>query len=106
MRSYPALLIGRLGVDVRYHGQGLGSQTLDFIMRLYLHTDKEGLCRFVIVEAINSPEILRFYERNGFKLLFSSEEEELYSFDIQAGSALRTRMMYCDLKQWRDRQSL
>lgn len=106
MRSYPALLIGRLGVDVRYHGQGLGSQTLDFIMRLYLHPDKEGLCRFVIVEAINRPETLRFYERNGFKLLFSSEEEELYSFDIQACSALRTRMMYCDLKQWRDRQSL
>ncbi len=43
MRSYPALLIGRLGVDVRYHGLGLGSQTLDFIMRLYLHPDA-GVC--------------------------------------------------------------
>lgn len=106
MRSYPALLIGRLGVDVRYHGQGLGSQTLDFIMRLYLHPDKEGLCRFVIVEAVNRPETVLFYERNGFKLLYSSEDEELSSFDIQAGSALRTRMMYCDLKLWRDRQSL
>lgn len=106
MRSYPALLIGRLGVDVRYHGQGLGSQTLDFIMRLYLHPDKEGLCRFVIVEAVNRPETVLFYERNGFKLLYSSEDEELSSFDMQAGSALRTRMMYCDLKLWRDRQSL
>ena len=106
MRSYPALLIGRLGVDVRYHGLGLGSQTLDFIMRLYLHPDREGLCRFVIVEAVNRPETIRFYERNGLNLLYSSEREELSSLNTWIGGALRTRMMYCDLKLWRDRQNI
>lgn len=106
MRSYPALLIGRLGVDVRYHGLGLGSQTLNFIMRLYLHPDREGLCRFVIVEAVNRPETIRFYERNGFNLLYSSEREELSSLNTRTGGALRTRMMYCDLKLWRDRQNI
>ena len=106
MRSYPAFLIGRLGVDVRYHGLGLGSQTLDFIMRLYLHPDREGLRRFVIVEALNRPETIRFYGRNGFNLLYSSEGEELSSLNTRTGGALKTRMMYCDLKLWRDRQNI
>lgn len=58
MRSYPALLIGRLGVDVRYHGLGLGSQTLDFIMRLYLHPDREGLCGDFGAKAPRKPMII------------------------------------------------
>jgi hypothetical protein len=31
MRSYPAILIGRLGVVSKFAGQGIGSQVLDFI---------------------------------------------------------------------------
>ena len=41
------------------------------------------------------------YERNGFIPLNSSEQEECEAFMLPSSVSLRTRMMYCDLKLWR-----
>lgn len=99
-RSYPALLIGRLGVDRRFRGLGIGSQVIDYIKWLCIHPSNLGICRYLVVDAINTPNVIRFYESNGFTMLFGSEEEEKSSSGISPASVLRTRKMYCDLKLW------
>lgn len=103
-RTYPALLIGRIGVNARYHGQGIGSQVIEYIKHMYLHESVRGLCRFLLVDAINTSDVVRFYQNNGFIMLFDTEDDEMRSFNI--GTALKTRMMYCDLKLWREQQSV
>lgn len=59
-----------------------------------------GICRYIVVDAINIPDVIRFYGTNGFTMLFGSEDEEKSSSGISSASALRTRKMYCDLKLW------
>ena len=103
-RTYPALLMGRIGVDVRYQGQGIGSQVIDYIKHLYTHKSARGLCRFLLVDAINRPDVIGFYQNNGFVTLFETEEDERQSFNI--GTEPRTRMIYCDLKLWCERQAV
>lgn len=98
-KSYPALLIGRLGVDVRYHGKGIGSQVLDYIKYWFTHPRYESICRYLVVDAVNEKDVLRFYERNGFKTLYATEDEELSALG-KDGEELRSRVMFCDLKQW------
>jgi len=55
------------------------------------------------VDAINRPDVIGFYQNNGFVTLFETEEDERQSFNI--GTELRTRMMYCDLRLWLLRQT-
>lgn len=38
MRRYPAVLIGRLGINVDFRHQGIGSELLDFIKSWFMHT--------------------------------------------------------------------
>lgn len=71
-RSYPAILIGRLGVEEEYQHRGnahVGSQILDFIKKWFRASDNKTGCRFIVVDAYNNPKTLRFYEQNGFKFL-------------------------------------
>ena len=86
LRRYPGVLIGRLGVGSEFAGRGIGSE------------NKTG-CRFIIVDAVNEPHVVAFYQKNGFVPLFSSEEQEfLYTGGKKGESvALDTRLMYFDL---------
>lgn len=85
LTRYPGVLIGRLA-----------------------EADNKTACRFAIVDAKNSPEVLRFYKRNGFTSLFPHEiDEDLYTKPPkdetdraerrQHPRRLRTRLMFCDL---------
>ena len=99
LRRYPGVLIGRLGVCNDFAGKGIGSEALDFVKGwFYSSTNKTG-CRFVIVDAVNAPQVLSFYEKNGFRPLFPTEKQELaYTMgkkDIPL--KLETRLMYFDL---------
>ena len=76
LRRYPGVLVGRLGVNVEFGGMGVGSETLDFIKGWFSSRDNKTGCRFVIVDAVNEPRVVSFYEKNGFYPLFSSEEQE------------------------------
>jgi len=53
--------------------------------------------RFVVVDAINNEKVIKFYERNGFKIMFRTTEEELLATGKNADSTLPTRMMFADL---------
>ncbi len=98
-RTYPAVLIGRLGVDVDYQGAQfrIGAQIMDFIKDWFLSADNKTGCRFILVDAVNTPHVLTYYERNGFKPLFPRDCDEKAFYDIAEAEELRTRMYYFDL---------
>lgn len=98
--NYPAVLIGRLGVSSEYRGKGLniGSQILDFIKGWFRSIDNKTGCRFIVVDAYNNPQTIHFYEKNGFKLLYKTEDEERYFLELEDVEPLETRFMFFDLK--------
>lgn len=103
MRSYPAVLIGRLGVATSYQDKGynVGKQVMDYIKEWFIHPDNKTGCRFVVVDAYNSAKALHYYERNGFQYLYITEDEEKVAFLIPEAESLNSRMMYFDLMQIR-----
>lgn len=108
LSRFPGVLIGRLAVSKDYSGQGVGSEIIDFIKLWFLSEENKTGCRLAIVDAKNKPNVLKFYEKNGFKYLFNREiEEDLYikppkteeerKERMQNPRTLATRLMYCDL---------
>lgn len=99
-RSYPAMLIGRLGVNKIYQGKGLnlGTQLMGSIKDLCADEDGMGICRYLLVDAYNTEATLHYYTKNGFKPLYKTEQSEREVFDIPKEEALKSRIMYFDLK--------
>ena len=98
--NYPAILIGRLGVsaDCRGKGMNIGSQVLDFIKGWFRTSDNKTGCRFIVVDAYNNERTLSFYEKNGFKPLYKTEQEERDFLGLKSEESLNTRFMFFDLK--------
>jgi GNAT superfamily N-acetyltransferase len=99
LRRYPGVLIGRLGVGSEFAGIGIGNETLDFVKGWFYSSDNKTGCRFIIVDAVNEPHVISFYQKNGFVPLFSSEEQEFLYTGGRKGEpiTLDTRLMYFDL---------
>ena len=108
LTRYPGVLVGRLAVASQFSGKGIGSEVLDFIRMWFLDESNKTGCRFAIVDAKNEPEVLRFYEHNGFKALFPREiDEDFYTKPpkddeereerMKHPRRLRTRLMFSDL---------
>jgi len=97
LRSYPATLIGRLGVDGGFGGKGIGTELIKFIKRWMLDPSNKTACRYLTVDAYNNERVLKFYEANGFKTLFSSDRQEKEHFGLPPEKELKTRLMYFDL---------
>ena len=65
--SWPALLIGYLGVDKRYRGRGLGDHLLNFALgEAQLLGERVG-CKFLVADVFPEEHAIAMYERNGFK---------------------------------------
>ncbi len=98
-RTYPAVLIGRLGVNIDFQGQGfrVGAQIMDFIKTWFKSYDNKTGCRFILVDAVNNPHAIAYYERNGFKPLFPRINDEKDFYNIPEIEDLRTRMYFFDL---------
>lgn len=98
--NYPAVLIGRLGVSSDYRGKGynIGSQILDYVKDWFRLTDNKTGCRFIVVDAYNNERTLKFYERNGFRPLYKTEQEERDFLELNEDEPLETRFMFFDLK--------
>ena len=67
-RQIPAVTLGRLAIDHRWQGKGLGSAMLADIVRRALRAFSEVVARLVIVHAI-SPAAEAFYLHHGFTRL-------------------------------------
>ena len=83
--GYPSVKLGRLGVANEYQRTRLGTQILDWLKILFITENRTG-CRFITIDAYNKPNVLKFYQRNGFSFLTDEDE------------AQKTRLLYFDLK--------
>ena len=72
--SYPAVMIGRLGISSDFQGQHIGSDIISFIKAWFVDPLNKTGCRFLLVDSYNKENNLSFYQRNGFNYLFSTEE--------------------------------
>lgn len=97
LKDYPAVLVGRLGVSQEFQSKHIGSEVLDFIKYWFVEPSNKTGCRFVIVDAYNNSGTLAFYERNGFKPVFSSDDQEKTYRHLPSEVKLNTRLMYFDL---------
>lgn len=90
-RDYPAVKIGRLGVDKSFQhtGEGWGSMILDYIKHWMINDNKTG-CRFITVDAYRNA--VPFYEKNGF-VFMGNDERQRY-----VNGKEDTIAMYFDLK--------
>ena len=83
IRSYPAVKICRLAIDITAKGKSLGTFILDFIKTYFVVDNKTG-CRFITVDAYI--DAIPFYLKNNF-LPLSQETEtdhtQLLFFDLE-----------------------
>lgn len=100
--QYPAVLVGQLAVSDLFSGHHVGDELLDFIKSWFIDPLNKTGCRYVIVDAVNHSKVFEYYQRNGFKFLFSSDEEE-WTF-LHKGlepttpiEPMKTRLMYFNL---------
>lgn len=97
LKDYPAVLIGRLAVSQDFRSMHIGSDVLEYIKYWFVDPNNKTGCRFVIVDAYNKAETIAFYEHNGFKPVFSTDEQEKQYRHIKSEVTLNTRLMYFDL---------
>ena len=71
--DYPAVKIGRLGVNAGAQHQHIGPDIIDFVKQTFITKNRTGCC-FVTVDALRSA--VPFYESNGFKPLRKVNEGE------------------------------
>jgi len=62
LSSYPATLIGRLGVNKNFSGKGIGTELMNFLKKWLLEMENRTACRFLTVDAYNNKNTLRYYE--------------------------------------------
>ena len=108
--QYPAILISQLcifdGFGQKAFGHNIGDEMMDLIKTMVMNPENDNAARFLVVDAINTPEVLDYYQRNGFEFLFTSDEEELKGLrgynpdELLEGEELpvcKTRLMFFDL---------
>lgn len=96
--NFPAVLIGRLGVCTAFQSKRIGSEVMNFIKAWFIDTDNKTGCRYLLVDAYNNPQTIKFYEKNGFSFLFSNADSEKKYRRLESISGyLHTRLMYFDL---------
>jgi GNAT superfamily N-acetyltransferase len=61
----PALLLGRLAVDRRHSGKGIGTALVAHVLATAMELNAKAACRAVVVSALHS-EARRWWERLGF----------------------------------------
>lgn len=74
--SYPAVLIGRLGVNKDYKRQGIGEELMTFIKSWFIDCNNKTGCRYLVVDSYNEDAPLKYYKKNGFDFLLTTEAQE------------------------------
>lgn len=94
---YPAVLIGRLGIEVDYQRLHVGSELIDFIKAWFTESENKTGCRYLVVDAYNCDTPIAFYQKNGFDFVFSTEIQEKEYRNLDSDEPLKTRLMFFDL---------
>ena len=96
---YPAVLIGRLGVNSGYMRRHIGTELMDSIKSWFIDDENKTGCRYLVVDAYNETTPLEYYRKNGFDFMFSTEEQEREYRSMSGDGPLHTRLMFFDLMQ-------
>ena len=99
-KNAPAVKIGRLAIDKRYAGKGLGSHILDNILANLKKISKNHIgFRFIIVEGY--AKALNFYiVKNGFENLEKDKEKVENINFISKRDPTKRFFLYFDLKRF------
>ena len=81
--GYPAVKIGRLGIDKEFQGKGLGGDVMNAIKNFIAYNNYSTGAKFLTVDAYKGS--IKYYEKNGFDFLTDEDIED------------DTRAMYYDL---------
>ena len=84
INHYPAIKIGRVGVISSLQKTGFAYDLMDFIKGFSIK-DLNSACRLLILDAVNEPKQINYYQKNDFTFLMESDKEST------------TRLMYFDL---------
>ncbi len=79
----PALLIGRLAVDRRHSGLGVGSAMVGHVLATAVELNAKAACRAVVVNALH-PSARGWWEHLGFTPFAPAEEQSLDLFLLTA----------------------
>ncbi len=80
--SFPAVKLGRLGVNGKYQGQGFGKHIINYLLFFFVDNNRTG-CKYITVDAYRKS--IDFYKSLGFK-----------EFGIDTGHG-STQLMYIPL---------
>jgi GNAT superfamily N-acetyltransferase len=83
----PALLLGRLAVDHRYAGLGIGTALVAHVLATAVELNESAACRAVVVTALND-SALSWWERLGFHRFDPSESLDLYLLTSEIAATL------------------
>lgn len=82
---FPAVKIGRLAVHEDLRNKGYGTDIIKLLVASFKNNNKTG-CQFITIDAINSNETLKFYEKNGFEYVtvcdVNQESRQMYKILI------------------------
>jgi hypothetical protein len=59
-------------------------------------------CRFLLIDAYNTPSVMSFYQKNDFAPVFSTEQQERDAYKI-SDAELQTRYLFFDMIHWKDK---
>lgn len=97
--TYPAVLLAQFAVDDKYANLHLGTKILSLIKVWIVKHASQISGRYLIVDAVNTPKVIDFYTRNGFRLVFATEDDERLHCEMTPEEMLETRFMIYDLKE-------
>ena len=83
----PALLLGRLAVDHRYAGLGIGSTLAAHVLATAVELNEKAACRAVVVSALTQ-RARTWWERLGFHPI-DPDQLELYLLTAEIDATLR-----------------
>jgi ribosomal protein S18 acetylase RimI-like enzyme len=66
LKFYPAIKICRLGIHQDLQGLGIGQKLIDLALGEILLAQSITASRLLITDAVNDPQVIRFYEKCGF----------------------------------------
>jgi GNAT superfamily N-acetyltransferase len=72
----PALLLGRLAVDRRYSGLGIGTALVAHVLATAVELNEKAACRAVVVTALNA-NARTWWERLGFRAFDPADPDQL-----------------------------
>jgi GNAT superfamily N-acetyltransferase len=101
LQSYPAFLVGRLGVSQNFMGQGVGTQLIKHIKGFCIRNFPD-FCRFLLIDAYNDNSVLSFYLKSNFSFVFSTEEQERTAYRVDMAKTLETRYLFYDMIHWKN----